>query len=173
MMTLTLAAIVGAAAFRWRGGWLNDTVFRTSNQFLMRHALTRAIFAVAIAAFLGFSWSFVGVAVGLFLASCLPLWNSIDLGRIEGGVWSDRITLVCRGLFYTVMPAAVVAGMHLAGLGTLLPFWIIPAGALMWPAYEIGWRLPINWDRLALRQGPEIGEALFGACLGLAFYLTA
>ena len=75
---------------------------------------------------------------------------------------------MARGLTYTLLP---VAASHIAGAP--LQMALIPVGLAMWPCYEAGWRMPIQWAKAGLRQGPEVGEALFGAVLGAAFWSVA
>ena len=85
--------------------------------------------------------------------------HSYILGRTNGGYWFDFAALAMRGAVITVP----------VGLATVNP-WLVFAGAVMAPAYAIGWLIPSKSKEL--RQGTEIGEALFGAFLAAILLTT-
>ena len=158
---IVLAAVIGAIAFRFRGGLWNRYIPRGD-------FVGRLVFALAVAALLMPDWRRASaMAIGLFAAACIPLGNSIDLGHIEGNWLQDRIILALRGLAYSVFPWVLVV---LVPGASHFAFWFLPVGALMWLAYEIGWWVPLRMPGFA--QGPEVGEALFGAALGVALVLA-
>jgi len=157
-----LGAVVGAIGFRLRG----DAIFQ---EITGRGATTARIVCWAIPmGLLSLStvpwWASVLVALGFFLGA-MPGWHgSLDLGRREGDPVKDRLIMAVRGLVW-VMPAAFV----------VFPFSEFNTAALCFVGmacplfYELGYRTPSKIPYL--RQGPEVGEVLFGAAIGLALTL--
>lgn len=147
-------ALLLSAAFRFRGGWLH---------FIKRGTTTgRLLFALACGLLFLPNYPLASAfAMGIFLACLFPLWNSIDLGRIEGNAWKDRLMLSVRGLLYSAIPAFLAFPFG-------FPLWFALVGLLMWPLYELGWKIPSRIK--GFERGPELGEAFFGFTLGIAIW---
>ena len=156
-----LGAILGAGGFWLRGA----AVFA---RVTGRGATTARIVAwaapLALLAWLATPlqwWWCVALGVALWVG-CLPgWWESIDLGRNDGGWARDAALHTARGVLWGAPAAAVLA---LAGGAW---WWPVLAGLACVPAYEAGWRLrPVGDARRP--AATEIGELLFGAALGAA-----
>ena len=149
------STILAAILFRVRGGmWFGDSP----------HWFTRGMWSVGmgVIVFLSSLNMKAGVYVmpAFFVGTVLPWWGTIDLGRIEGRKDRDYALNSLRGLCFT-LPAGAV----LWWLG--LPWYAGLVGLLCPICYEAGWR--INSQIKDLRQGPELGELIFGALVGLSF----
>lgn len=163
-----VAPIIGAVAFRFRGGLWNTVIKRGDFVGRMVFALACAAFVIPAHGLVAFAY----VTAGLCAAACLPLGDSIDLGHVEGNWLHDRIILAARGTAYTASPSAAAAiGGAVGIVAHPLPLWLAPAGMAMWLCYEAGWRSPLRIPGFAQGQ-TEIGEALFGAVLGIALALA-
>lgn len=116
-------------------------------------------------------WVILLVIPAVFFSCSIPNFEGIALGRGEaagGTSWrEDALGLWWHGLIGMAIPAVVV--------GLCAPWsnwWLfLVAGALIVPAYEVGWQL---WDKRVLyympnglKGGSEIGELLWGASCGL------
>lgn len=153
-----LSAVAGLVLFRVRGGmWLGHSP----------HWLTRGLWALGMAIVVGIAThDIVACALTLpafFIGTVLPWWHSIDLGRIEGNTASDYALNAIRGLCFTAGAGAV-----LWYLG--LPWYAGLVGLLCPLCYLIGWSIPSRVKNF--QQGPELGEAIFGALVGATFALT-
>lgn len=160
-MTWAAAIAIGAVAFRLRGSALVGDLAPA----LMpgRHLWAVAMTGLAIW-LAGWSPDLLLLAPAFFLGA-VPGWKStIDLGRVEGSKVRDALVMVVRGLVWT-LPAGAV--LWFFGPGTSWTFGL--AGLLCPLLYEIGWRVPLRIPHL--RQGPELGELLFGGWLGAALVL--
>jgi cell division protein FtsW (lipid II flippase) len=154
-----LGIIVGAIGFRLRG----DAIF---HEITGRGAITARIVCWAVPmGLLSLStvpwWASVWVTVGFFLGAALGWYGSLDLGRNEGDPVKDRIIMTARGLVWT-LPAALVVWQF--DIGNAIALMIIGLACPLF--YELGYRTPSRIPYL--RQGPEVGEVLFGAAIGLA-----
>lgn len=151
LIEIIAAAVLGAFAFRLRGGWppLGST-FAARAVYgailaLMALLATKSPIAllVAPAAFLG----------------AFPGWcASLDLGRVEGEEWIDRGVMLLRGFWFTAPIAVVVLWMG----GNP---WYFAAGLACLPVYEACWTF------LKSRQ-TEIAEYAFGAAIGGGLWLA-
>lgn len=91
-----------------------------------------------------------------------PFWGFANRGLGKPGYWRDFDGLLISGVAQTF-----VAGLAVAISG----YWLVGAlfalsGALKAPAYALAYVIPSNVNKL--RQGRELGEALWGASLGLS-----
>lgn len=158
---ILISILVGAVAFRLRG---SDLVHVTPIPME-----GRVIWSVAMAALAfwlaGWDERMLILAPAFFLGA-VPGWKStIDLGRVEGSRFRDALVMVVRGLVWT-LPAGAV--LWFFGPPASWTFGL--AGLLCPLLYEIGWRVPLRIPHL--RQGPELGELLFGAWLGATLALS-
>lgn len=157
-MLALLSAIACAAAFRLRG----DAIWNewTGSGTTGGRALWAGVVALCLFA-AGAGWWAVAAAPILF-ACAVPGWpGSIDLGRNEGSWLRDFGMMLLRGSLFT-MPAGALLVWQVGP--EFIPFML--AGWFAAPAYEVGWRVPVRWEYL--RQGPPLGEFLFGAVIGAA-----
>lgn len=102
------------------------------------------------------------LTIPLLFAGAVPGWpGSIDLGRNEGTWGKDFALMTVRGLLFTFP-----AGAYMAWL--VDPSYLVFAfsGALAGVLYEAAWRIPVKYEHL--RQGPPLGEFLFGVAVGLS-----
>ncbi len=157
-----LGAVIGAIGFRLRG----DAIFQ---KITGRGATTARIVCWAIPmGLLSLStvpwWASVWVTVGFFLGAVLGWYGSLDLGRREGDPVKDRLIMASRGLVWT-LPAALVVWQF--DIGNAIALLIVGLACPLF--YELGYRTPSKIPYL--RQGPEVGEVLFGAAIGLALTL--
>lgn len=169
---LPLAVALPAIGRRIAGGGLNE-VFRPAGPRVMGDTPARLIFGLTCAAA---AW-LVGVAlipalcliVAIWLGSTVGNFGAIALGR-GGTSWLDDAPLLALHGLAGVALAAIDVG--LAGLAW---WWVIVSGVMIVPAYEIGWRLAGAHDADALRgldSGPDVGELLWGATIGLGLWLA-
>ena len=145
---LALGAIVGGAAFWLRGSALWEQWTgrgATSARFMWGAAL-------ALVAVLGGLWWPLAPAVVVagWLGAIPGWWGSL---KLEDGRQYAMHAL--RGLLW-VLPLAVL--LEVAGATGAL---VLIAGLACVPAYWIGWKVRPE-------RATEIGEALFGACVGAA-----
>jgi hypothetical protein len=166
ILASAIVALLGAALFRLRGSaafarWTGRGKTTADAAF----AIVLAVFAWASSEAVGDArvdwWETAIVAAALWFGGRLGWWDSLDLGRVEGTFWRDFLAHSARGALWTA-PAAIA--VLVLGLGPAVL--LLLAGASAGVAYEIGWRIPSTVP--GLRQGTEIGEALFGGAIGLA-----
>ncbi len=154
------AALAGGLLFRIRGGLGGRKLGTDTSE-------ARALFALGMGLMgWGFSRnSWLLLLPSAWFASCLPGWfGALGLGH-DGTSWGeDAAWLLLRGLMWVALPALVFWDCGFA------PWPLIAAGVLCPLAYEAGYRIPLKIT--GLTQGPEIGEAIFGALLGGATALT-
>lgn len=158
ILAVLAGAILGAVAWRVRGGWLGGAVgWGVGSARLVAWALPMGALAALVS--WGSPW-WLGPAVGAlaFATSTLPTFGALDAGRNEGSILGDAARNLGRGLL-TVAPLAAL--LWWCGYAT---WWVmLLAGAWMAPAYEIAWRWLLPADR------PETAaECLFGAAFGAA-----
>lgn len=155
-----VVALSGAFLFRVRGGLGGKRLGLDATE-------ARLIFACLFGLMgAGLGWG-RGHEAGLLLLpsawflSSLPGWfDALGMGR-DGTSWGvDVAALLLRGLMWVFLPAALLGACGLS------PWPLLLAGALCPLAYEMGWRLPLKLP--GLLRGPEVGEAIFGALLGIA-----
>lgn len=107
-----------------------------------------------------------------WLGAIGPWWKSLDLGRREGTWLVDFILHSVRGTLWT-LPIAAVFVLY----GHLDPALILLAGGtLCGLVYELGYKLPTPFqiNRYGgLNQGPELGEFLYGATIGLTIIVAS
>ena len=149
-----LAVFGGALLFRIRGGLGGRKLGTDTTE-------ARAIFALGMGLtgwWLGRD-SWLLLLLSAWFLSCLPGWfGALGLGH-DGTSWAaDAGWLLLRGLMWAAAPALVLWWCGFS------PWPLIAAGALCPLAYEVGYRIPLKIT--GLTQGPEIGEATFGALLG-------
>jgi hypothetical protein len=95
------------------------------------------------------------LAVAAWIGCLAPWWDSLDLGRQEGTWLRDFAWHTLRGALW-------VAPIWLVVLLSFGSWWPLAVVALLCGiVYELGYRL---WPA----KGTEVGEALFGALIGLA-----
>lgn len=158
-MMWMLGLLVGAIGFRLRG----DAIFHevtgrgATTARLVCWAIPMGLLALTVVPW----WASVLVALGFFLGAMPGWYGSLDLGRNEGKVNRDRLVMAARGLAWTILPALVIWQFDIGNAIALLI-----AGFACPLLYELGYRTPSKIPYL--RQGPEVGEALFGAAIGLA-----
>jgi len=155
-LLLIFVALACGSAFRLRGSEIWDRWTRTGTSG------GRALWA-GVAGLSLYSVSLDPMAaialLLLYFAAIIGWPASIDLGRNEGTWARDFALMLARGLLFTLPAGAVM--IHAQGWA-FLPFAL--SGLLAAPLYEIAWRVPVRWDYL--RQGPPLGEFLFGAAIG-------
>ena len=151
-MIALLTAPVGAFLYRHRGGFLPTG----------HTQLARGDFSLGMAALLYLAtgdWRFALASVPLwFLGSLAPNgdWMGIaDLEQFGEGIVSGVLNVLA------VCAAALLFG-HWA-----LAACLFVAGGMKGPAYLAGKFWP-RWDVPQFHAGPEMGECLFGAALGVA-----
>jgi hypothetical protein len=158
-MMWMLGLLVGAIGFRLRG----DAIFHevtgrgATTARLVCWAIPTGLLALATVPW----WASVLVALGFFLGAMPGWYGSLDLGRREGSAVKDPLIMAARGLAWTILPALVIWQFDVGNAIALLI-----AGFACPLLYEAGYRIPSKIPYL--RQGPEVGEALFGAAIGLA-----
>lgn len=167
-MTLILAALAGALLFRGRGGAFNRLACAiagrdSSTVSLVSDWAARALYALGLAALAG-----VGVGATVVLAIVLLAGTPLGwFGALEARTLADLKLLALRGLIFAAPAVVVLAWLGLPGQAGIF----LLAGPLCGPLYYAAARIPSRIPQL--RQGPELGEALFGAVLGAALALGA
>jgi hypothetical protein len=157
-----LLIFLGAVSFRLRGGAIP----------LGGTQIARVVYAALLTAgaFIAHpAWFMPLLFPALWLGSIPAWWGSIDLGRNEtlrvwgiAPYWTDFARMAVRGFVFValVFPIAYFFGS----------WWPLLLSTLAPVCYEVGWRTPS--DIRFLKRGPEVGEAIFGALLGLTIYLS-
>ena len=173
VLSLLLAAAVGAVANRIRGGALGD-------RWGVRGQTSRSIYAALMTGIVlcaGNPWPVDGwrlallgltfVAAWFLGAVAFPTFSAIDAGRVEGERLTDGLLGSLRGALYTLPPAAVLAvfayvfeGVDAACAAVLLP----ACGSLQGVLYEAAWAI---WPMAKGHKPTEIAEMLTGAAMGL------
>jgi hypothetical protein len=110
-------------------------------------------------------WEMLIVALALWSGARLGWPSSLDLGRNEGEWFDDLMAHTGRGVLW-VLPAAIAVLVLDLGPAVFLMF----AGSACGAAYEAAWRIPSAVP--GLRQGPELGEVLFGSAIGAALAVS-
>lgn len=156
---ILLGALIGALGFRLRGSALFE-------QWTGRGATTARIvcWAIPIAIL-----SLVNVPIlyapliglAIFLGAIPGWYGSLDLGRDDGHATKDYVIMTVRGLAWTA-PAAYVMSMFSIESAVAL----VIAGLMCPLAYTAGWYIPSRVNHA--RQGPEVGELIFGSLVGMA-----
>ena len=157
-----LGAIVGAIGFRLRGSsWFEEVTGRgATTARIVCWAIPMGALSLTN---VPWQYSFL-VGLGFFLGAIAGWWGCLDLGRNEGSAARDYIVMFFRGILWTLPPTIVVYPFDAtAGAAMLI------AGALCPVAYTIGWLVPSKIPNL--RQGPELGEFIFGGMIGACVVL--
>lgn len=166
-LILPIAAVFGAFGRRIAGGLLNE-IFRPFGPRVFGDIPARLIFGLAIGAafLLGGTPPLVATlcVVAVYIGSTTGNRDGIDLGRGEGTFWQDFGNLSLHGW------DSAMACLVLAGWG--MRFWPFLLGCmLIAPLYEVGYR--IGGTRVVgLSKPTEIGEALWGAAMGIGAFLA-
>lgn len=151
LVPLLLLTLASGAAYRVRG---SDFLADKTGGRLVK--LVIGAFPMALAAMM--AGAPLLSAVPILLATVLA-----DTQQHADSMGANGIKQIV-GLFAAGALAAAPAMVALAiGGHPVAAAAAFGAGLLKAPAYLIGNRLPVHIDRLELRQGPEIGEALYGA----------
>lgn len=155
MIAILLGALIGGAGFRLRGwsGFERLIGRGATTARIAGWAAPLALLCVLTAPLPWWGGPLIGLA--LWAGAIAPWWGSLDFGRMDGTWLRDAALHALRGVVWVVPVAAAVA---LLGGAWWCP---LAAGLLCVPAYELGYRL-----RPAI--GTEIGEIIFGACIGAA-----
>lgn len=153
---ICLKAIACGSAFRLRGSALWDQwtgTGTTGGRLIWAGTVTLCLFVAGAKL-----WALAALPI-MFLCA-VPGWPaSIDLGRNEGTWLRDFLIMTARGSLFTLPSGALLVWM----VGPqFLPF--AASGVLAGVCYEIGWRIPVRFEHL--RQGPPLGEFIFGALIG-------
>lgn len=144
--------VLTAILFRLRGADLGLGAFR--NRLIYAFGMTLACIWVH-----GFEWIALLFFPAWFAGVALSKWGkwfAMDNPVI------DIPMMTFWGVVVTVLPAAL--SWYLYGLPSGL--WLIAGGMMMGIVYYIAKILPIK-DIKYLHRGPELGEFLFGAILGV------
>lgn len=174
---LVFGALLGAVAFRVRGGWLGDLWdFPGQLSRLIYGAIMAVVIVVA-----GWPWPFGLLHVIGFWGMMMLAWfvgavamgtlGAIDAGRVEGSGTRDFFLNAVRGMVYGLPPAlllALVAWHFDMGGDRILAAGFIPlCGTLQSVAYEAAWRV-----RRMEQRPTELAEYLTGAALGVGSVLA-
>ncbi len=154
MIEQMVGALLGGFGF-----WLRGSAH--FEEWTGRGATTARI--VCWAAPLGiFSWALgvpplesAAIGVAAWLGCLAPWWGSLDMGRQEGTWLHDFVMHTLRGALW-VLPIWLAV---MVAFGSWWPLLVV--APLCGVVYELGYRL---WPA----RGTEIGEAVFGALIGLA-----
>lgn len=185
MAILTIFSL--GLAFRIRGGLFGKNIgWGTTTARLLSWALPVTLFVaywyppILFTAFESFfaayklsEYYYLGfVYLSIFLGAVAPWFKSLDFGRKDGTWLKDFLLHSGRGVIWVAGLAAVfiVYGIYIPAIILLV------SGLLCGVAYEIGWNLPTPFQvnrEGGFNTGPEIGEFLFGALIGLALVLGA
>lgn len=153
-------ALIGAIGFRLRGSALFE-------QWTGRGATTARIvcWAIPMALLADVPLEWLPLLALAFFLGAIPGWyGSLDLGRDDGQVLKDWAIMTVRGVVWTAPPAAVMTFIDVP-----ISFELLFVGLLCPVAYTIGWNTPSNINHI--RQGPELGEVIFGAFIGASLTL--
>lgn len=174
VVLVVLFALAGGAAFRARG----SSLVHQFQAIPMEGRIIWSLVAGGLCASVTHDWWMLATIPAWFIG-CIPGWfNTLDLGRDYADwetagmsrfrVWAEEAAwMAFRGILWT-LPAGVVAAV----LGTPWPWSAVLAlsGIVCPLLYEAAWRIPIRIKHLT--QGPEVGEALFGAWIGAMIAVT-
>ncbi len=168
MIFAPVAAIAGGIGRRVAGGALGQWF-----GFDAGDTGPRLFFGATIAASAALAtpaWEDLLFIPAVFVGCTIPNFNGIALGRDGTQTWLRAAAgLLLHGTLGAILPAA---GAWWFGS----PHWwtFLAAGAAILPAYEIGWRITGPTNRysfpIGFQQGSEIGEAIYGAGIGLAAF---
>lgn len=158
VLTVLFMALLGAFLFRVRGGFLP-----TGSSLLARSLYAGGLTVAAVAC--RFDWMLLALFPAFLAGALFAWWDSIDLARNEGKWVNDFAVMLGRGMIFTA-PAGVV--LYLLGYSSWV--FVFVAGLTCAPLYELAWRIPSQIPNF--RQGPELGEAFFGAAIGAALAVS-
>lgn len=134
----------------------------------------RAVFGltIAVGAWLGSAvwWHGLALIVTTFIGCTIGNFGGLGMGRGSDPYWEDFGAMEMHGLGGVVLSAF--------GAGLLGYHWhlFLAAGLLCAPAYEAGYRIvgpSRSWLPVGFKEGPEVGEFVWGGIMALAAFLTA
>ena len=182
---IILQAIIGAILYRWRGSGKDPKVFWL-NYLIKSKGPKQVIIGLTAGVILylnGHSW-LIALLSGLSIfLTIMPGWGPVfDMGRNPNG-WKDWESRE-KGKWFEILTPLFgretaewsfmqrwcrdATGMLIRGsmisipLAFLIGGWSMLICILMPVCYEISWQLK---TKLGIREGTDIGEWLFGACL--------
>lgn len=178
LILLLLCSVLGAVAFRVRGGWLGDRWGLPGQASRLIYGAIMALDAVIA----GWPWPFGKAAlVGFFVcltlawflgAAALGTLGAIDSGRNEHTRVRDFFMNALRGAVYALPPALLIAAVDYT-LGDGVRVWTalaLPvAGLLQGLCYEVAHSL---WPMARGRRPTEAAEFMTGGCLGIGTALA-
>lgn len=159
--------LLGALCFRVRGSAIWDLYTRTGTTGgRLQYAVLMGLAAVLLTR----DWHLICLPLGLFLG-CVPAWFADGMVPLSPRRF---VANAARGVLW-LLPAAGILWWH------GYPGWVdlTVAGAASAPLYWLAWRLPcplvLHRGHVVIGPGTELGEALYGAWIGLCLYhaLTA
>lgn len=180
MIEVLTYTLLGSLIYRMRGGGQPDLTK------VVDLAIWAILFTSVALGVYGLSWVLLPVLVGTYVLTTPGHGSYMDLtrtGQRDNEVFKPLLDWMfgpgdgldydreAFGLALTgvlpMIPLAIAVGIQhpLVGLG------LAAAGALKWPAYELGWRLDEVFGDAA--NAHRHGERLFGAAAGLALGLAS
>lgn len=169
ILQLILAAILGAIGRRIAGGILNQF---SHNSRVMGDTPARILFGILVAVLPAIhDYRLLLFIPGIWAGTTISLFNSIGMGRGSDNYWRSFFGLSLHGIAGTILPAIAAYALGDAWLPLVI------AGLLIAPCYTLGWSLTGKDGvrpsfPVGLQNAPEIGEALWGACVSVAAMLA-
>jgi hypothetical protein len=171
---LPVCMLLGAITFRIRGGLFEGKWYGRRGQ-LMRLTWAAACSLTVLAA--GGAWDMALAVLPLaWLATTLPLWDTIDMGRNQGTFNRDLAVGTIHGL---LMAGCVTGALCAAAWWERRPdplWWLVLLGGAAWGlCYALAYVLTLPTHRLRLGHGaqePETGELFFGLVFSAALFVA-
>lgn len=157
---LILCALAGAFAFRGRGGVFNEILSPVLGHLssLAGRLLYGAVMAALAYRPAVMAWSLpVLLGFAFYLGSVFPWFTDTDR---DGTTLNGFVAQTMRGLVFVLPPAVVMAWQGIN------PWALCIGGLSLGGAYWLAARIPSKIHDL--EQGPALGEAIYGAVLGIA-----
>jgi hypothetical protein len=169
MWEAPLAVVLGGLGRRVAGGAFQQWTGLDVGDFP-----ARAFFGLTltISLMLGhYEWWCWLIILFTFLGCSIPNFGGIALGRSGNSYRRDALGLTAHGALSMGITALPLAYFHPYGI-----IYLVLAGCLIVPMYEIGWTLAGVRGRallpLGLRGGSELGELFWGGTCGVGAYLA-
>lgn len=166
------AAFLGALGRRVAGGTLNQW-FRPNGGRVFGDTPARILFGVAVAILpVLHNWRVALLYIpGIWAGTTVGLFDSIGQGRGSDPYWRSFLGLTLHGIAGVALPALAAWWFGHTW------WWLIPSALSISPLYTVGWAITGKDGTLpslpnGLRGATEIGEALWGAAVGLGCFLA-
>ena len=160
-LLVILSVLIGAFAFRFRGGGF----FHVGSTTIVRIGWSLAL-PVSAALFL-WDATLLWIALGFYLGAIFGWYDAYDMGRINQDIQRDSEVMFVRGFAWTA-PAGVIS-MYLGNVPGGL--FILVSGVAVPLIYDLFWRFPkIKFMKSTIGSAEYAYGGWIGFWWGIAYY---